>query len=241
MDRASPACDVKDLLNTISLENLIEGFPAWWHTFSDITRHPFRFASSLPLAAPNVLRPALRYALYSILVAFLVTAPVFLVHHTKMNKILFLSRLCTQFLIFGAALHYSLRLLGAKRTFPGSLASYLYIGSTGMQLYLAIALPWLLRLGPDAIFGGWSESERLVAQMQSSAWPWSFGVVAELFGLASLYFVLRWFATTHQLRKRRVFLAMTLTGFAGGALQLFVVAPLFQFLEKSVGGILDLF
>jgi hypothetical protein len=233
--RRSPSVEAaKTVLKTISFENLIDGFPAWWRVFSAITRHPFHFATNLELEDPTALRPAFAYLLYSILVAFLLTAPVFLLHHTKANKILFPIRLSCQVAIFGVLIHYSLRLLGARRALSGSMTSYIYIGSTGMLLYLAIALPWLIGLGPDAIFGGLAEASQLKI-------PAALLVIAGLFGWVGLYVFLRWFEITHHIRKRRIFVALILSGIVGGALQVLLIAPFFRFLEKTIGGFLELF
>jgi hypothetical protein len=238
---ASARKDAKTFLATISLENLIEGFPAWWRVLQNLLRHPFLFAKNLSLDEPQALRLALRYALYSILVMFLLTAPVFLAHHTKVNKFIFLVRMCSQFALVGILLHYGLRLLGAKRSLSATMTSYLYIGSTGTQLYLLLALPLLIRLGPDAIFGGWQESMQLGSAPSTTLDVVLLGILADAFGIFMFYVFLKWFGVTHQLRKRRVLVAAFISGIFTLGIQLFLLAPLFQWLERSVGGFLELF
>ena len=110
-----------------------------------------------------------------------------------------------------------------------------------MQLYLAIALPWLIRLGPDAVFGDWSQAQQLGAQMGGLGELGTFSLVLLLFFLSAIYPMLRWFAATHKIGKWRVFLAVTLAGLMGGIVQLLLLAPLFGWMEKSIGGFLDLF
>jgi hypothetical protein len=232
--------DAKAVLQTISLENLISGFPAWRRVVSAITRHPFRFASNIELEGATVLRPALAYALYSFLVAFLLTAPVFVAHHTKPNKILFPIRMCCNATILGILFHYSLRLLGAKRTLSGTMASYLYSGSTVMMLYLAISLPWLIGVGPDAIFGGWDQAQKLAAQTLGSVSMRWYLFASELFLMAMFYPFLRWFEITHHVRKKRIFVALMLSGLVGAGLELFLLAPFFGLVDKALGGILEL-
>lgn len=224
----------------MSLENLIGGFPAWWRVFKSIVTHPFRFAADLDANAPRALHKAFRYFLYSMLIAFILLAPALLAHQVTSNKLLLVGRFAIQFMLYAAPLHFAFRLLGSKQPFNGTLVSYTYLASTGLQLYLLLALPWTIALGPNAVLGGWSDRNSFVTPNNTDSVV-AIRATGSLLGYLALYPMLRWFQITHEIAKWKLVVALAFSVLVAAPVQLFLLAPAFRWLEGTLGRFLDLF
>jgi len=228
-DSLAPTRKEIELVSTISLEGLIRGFPVYFSTLRRILCHPFRFAAQINVQDRAEFQRAIDYAIHGIFVTFVIVIPIFLYHSTDVAKVAFFARLVVQLTAYGLILHLTLKFLGA-RTVPwrGTLGAYSYLGATGMPLYILLAYPLLLSLGPAAIFGSASDVVRMGPQLLATPWLYHFGVALNGVGLLGMAVVVPWFAKTHQIGRLRVLLAILASGLIGALVQLVVVAPFFN-------------
>jgi hypothetical protein len=230
----------ENFLGKISLSNLIDGFANYSRTVLSIVQHPFKFPETLEVDGEEAYRNALNLVLYSITLIFFLLVPVFAKHSTEVTKITFLLRFLTQFAMYGALMHLSLKFLGgSKKNVKASLVLYSHIVIIGAPLAIVLEYPILLSFGPAALFGTPNDMFRLVEYYQYNPDMQIYAVIMTvILSVLSFLIVLNWYHKIHLVGRFRVFLCVLLAGAIGAIVQIFVLNPVFLAAFEWINGLL---
>jgi hypothetical protein len=228
---------IDEYAGNISLANLINGFKEYIRTIGVILRNVTSYPNTLS-EDDNVEFPkAIKFITYAVCISFFIMIPIFAAHQESLTKLLFFIRLLTNYLVWGLLLHFSLVLFGSrgvilKRTFT----IYAYIMGIGLPLYLIIALPLLIMIGPMSVFGGAEESIAFSAEIRRNIGLFFYiQIVFLVIGILGWVVMLSWLSKSHRMGKLKVFFALIFGSIIGGFFQLFILNPAFN----SIYSIID--
>lgn len=235
MPARSPEAAVFEDSIRSSFNRVKTGARDYGRTWSHLLRHPLAFVRLNDMHSHEAYRGALQFASYSVLVLFILSVPVLLSHGVPVEKASFIIRFLLQFLILGMALHLALKILGARTaTWRATLAVYGHFAGAGAVIYLIAIYPIYLEVGPLLVLGGYADAARL-GTMLSGSQALYLTLVGWAMTLVAVIVMPSWFSFTHGVGKGKAFFAMIVAGILGGAVQLFVLAPVMA----ATSGLID--
>lgn len=227
---------VKQATEAISLENLINGFSGYIQKGAKLLRHPFTYAYTLDVAGKKAFKDALLLVVYAITIIFFLLTPVFATHkdQIQISKVSFLIRHLFQFTLYGLLIHLGLRFIGrSKRPLSSTLVLYFHICSFITPLYVLALYPMYLSLGPIAMFGTIDDLPKTISYYAMHPGISMYvNVVNTVISIFSFLILIKAYSTTHHISKLCTFISFVVAGIVGGLIQLFILTPLFNGLDK---------
>lgn len=225
---------IDEVAGKISLGNLIRGIAEYFGTLKVMVKNFRSFPTTITGDLNTEFGKAFKFATFSIILSFFIVLPMYMAYHESITKILFFVRLLTNYAFWCVLLHITLGWLGAKEIALKQTATiYSYIVGIGMPLYLLLAFPGLIAIGPTAMFGGNQEALAIADMLVRSPGLYIYLYLVQLFqGLFAWIVVLSWISKSHKIGKWRVFFAIIIASLIGSPLQLLVLNPMFNALFK---------
>ena len=133
----------------------MHGFGFYLDRLQFIAKSRLNFPISIDHGLEGDFKSAFYFACYGVIISFILLLPSYLLHDVDVQKWSFFLRFICNMLLFGVLAHYIFRIFGKKsKTLVNGLVLYFHLGGVGMPLYMLLALPLTVTIGPMAVLGG---------------------------------------------------------------------------------------
>jgi hypothetical protein len=227
-----------DWSSGISLSNLVQGLPIFLSRFIKIIIDNINAPRKYPWIFD--LKQASNYALTSIIIAFCLLLPSYITNDIPAAKWSLFVRLIVQYLVYGSIVTVLSNVFGKnKMTFSNGIAMYFHYCGTGSCLFLALSLPVTIEIGPQVVLGDMSNVDDIANMLAKSSLTTYMTIIIYLGAIVGIIIGAFWYSYAFGLWKIGVVIIMLISGFIGGFLQMFLIAPFFNRFENQIERIAD--
>jgi hypothetical protein len=228
--------DIDSVASSISLKSLLAGFYNYRRTVLNVLHYRKRYADIYITPYPDSnLTGSISIALYGVAVSFLLYAPLIHKYGLHLSKIYFLLQFAYSISISLLLFHLSAKAFRGRGTIRQTAAAYCTWVGFIAPLLLLIDYPIFYFVG----FDDFISFEKLnIANIPIWANIWNI-ICLTLAMIVCVYIMFNWMASIHRIRKRRLFVSLSVIYFPIYILHNGFVAPLVSEVLKAVAEIAD--
>ena len=218
------------------LSRIVEDARIYADVTKRILRLKKRYITEATTLDERTLRESLQYVEASIAAGLIVLAPLFAIHNQAPSKFIFVVNQAINLLAFGWLYTRVLRAMGITNvTFDKTLCITAYLFGFTFTLGVLLTLPASFIVGPGVMFGksssGNEQTYNSVALMALVQLPLSLLYLYVIFGLG-----LNWLSKPFNISKKRTLVAWLIAGTMLWPVNLYILGPIFQYIESSLAG-----
>jgi hypothetical protein len=129
---------------------LIDTVVVFATTWARIARHPFKFADGIAFDDPDALRDAFKFLGAAIALGYLIMTPALTRHSFEVSQLKFGVVVLLRLALVTALYHAAFIIVGYRQPMTKSLILSSYANGAYFPLFMAIMLPDLIAMGPEA-------------------------------------------------------------------------------------------